>query len=121
VTTAVVVLSTAGSSDEAERIATRLVEERLAACVNLVPQLTSIYRWQGKVERAAEVLLVIKTRRALTTRVIARLSELHSYDLPEAIVLPITAGSRPYVAWLLGETAAAAKPARQRPPSRSRA
>ena len=72
------------------------------------PELTSIYRWQGEVERAAEVLLVIKTRRASRRALIARLSELHSYDVPEAIVLPITAGRAPYVAWLLGETAAAA-------------
>jgi periplasmic divalent cation tolerance protein len=106
VTTAVVVLSTAGSQDDAERIATTLVEERLAACVNLVPQLTSIYRWQGNVERAAEVLLVIKSRRSLAQRLIARLGELHSYDVPEAIVLPITAGSRAYLGWLLAETAA---------------
>ncbi len=104
-TTAVVVLSTAGSRAEAERIATTLVEERLAACVNLVAPLTSIYRWQGKVERASEVLLVIKSRRALTTRLIARLRALHSYDVPEAIVLPITAGARPYLSWLLAETA----------------
>jgi periplasmic divalent cation tolerance protein len=101
----VVVLSTAGSAEEAERIATALVTERLAACVNLVAPLTSIYRWQGALERATEVLLVIKTRHALATRVVARLSEIHSYDVPEAIVLPITAGASPYLAWLLAETA----------------
>ena len=111
-TSAVVVLSTAGSTEEAERIATALVEERLAACVNLVPGLTSIYRWQGAVERASEVLLVVKTRRSLTTRLVARLTELHSYDVPEAIVLPIDAGARPYLAWLLGETATS-KPTRR--------
>ena len=104
-TTAVVVLSTAASPDEAERIATALVDERLAACVNLVGPLTSIYRWQGAVERAAEVLLVIKTRRRLVPRLIARLHALHSYEVPEAIVLPVVAGARPYLAWLLGETA----------------
>ncbi len=104
-TRAVVVLSTAGSTDEAERIATALVGERLAACVNLVAPLTSIYRWQGAIERASEVLLVIKTRRALATRLTARLQELHSYDVPEAIVLPIAAGAPAYLAWLLAETA----------------
>ncbi len=114
-TSAAVVLSTAGSTEEAERIATALVAERLAACVNLVPGLTSIYRWQGAVERASEVLLIIKTRRSLTTRLIARLGALHSYDVPEAIVLPIDAGARPYLAWLLGETAPPKKAARRRP------
>jgi periplasmic divalent cation tolerance protein len=117
---AVVVLSTAGSQEEAERIATALVEERLAACVNLVAPITSIYRWQGKVERAAEVLLIIKTRRSSSAGLIARLGELHSYDVPEAIVLPIATGARPYLQWLLGETAAlpARRPARRRASSR---
>jgi periplasmic divalent cation tolerance protein len=121
VTAAVVMLSTAGSQAEAERIATALVDERLAACVNLVPQLTSIYRWQGKVERADEVLLVIKTRRSVSARLIARLCELHSYDVPEAIVVPIVAGARPYLTWLLGETAAARTPARPLRRTRRRA
>lgn len=103
-TAAVVVLSTAGSQDEAERIAIALVEERLTACVNLVAPLISIYRWHGAVERASEVLLVIKTRKRLVAALVARLGELHSYDVPEAIVLPIVAGARPYLAWLMGET-----------------
>jgi periplasmic divalent cation tolerance protein len=114
VTAAVVVLSTAGSQEEAERIATALVEERLAACVNLVAPITSIYRWQGAVERAAEVLLVIKTRRARAAQLVARLRELHSYDVPEAIVLPITAGARPYLEWLGAETSAPVAPAKRR-------
>ena len=105
-TSAVIVLSTAGSPDEAERIATALVEERLAACVNLVAPLVSIYRWQGAIERASEVLLVIKTRRRLAPRLIRRLEALHSYEVPEAIILPIETGTRRYLAWLLGETAA---------------
>jgi periplasmic divalent cation tolerance protein len=104
VTAAVVVLSTAGSQDEAERIANALVGERLAACVNLVAPLTSIYRWHGAVERVTEVLLVIKTRKRLVAALVARLGELHSYDVPEAIVLPIVAGARSYLAWLMGET-----------------
>ncbi len=116
-TTAVVVLSTAGSTEEAERIATALVAERLAACVNLVAPLTSIYRWQGAIERASEVLLVIKTRRALATKLVARLRALHSYDVPEAIVLPITAGSAPYLRWLGAETT---PPAAAQPRSKTR-
>jgi len=119
VTRAVVVLSTAGSQDEAERIATALVEERLAACVNVVPGLTSIYRWQGAVERASEVLLVVKSRRALVDRLIARLRVLHSYDVPEAIVLPIERGAPSYLRWLLAETAPlrpARSPRTRRPP-----
>jgi periplasmic divalent cation tolerance protein len=114
-TAAVVVLSTAGSQEEAERIATTLVEERLAACVNLVAPLTSIYRWQGAIERATEVLLVIKTRRALAARLMARLGALHSYDVPEAIVLPIIAGARPYLDWLRAETLPPKARRRRRP------
>jgi periplasmic divalent cation tolerance protein len=100
----VVALSTAGSREEAERIATALVDERLAACVNLVAPLTSIYRWKGAVEHAEEVLLVIKTRRAVVSRLTARLAALHSYDVPELIVLPIVAGATPYLDWLRAET-----------------
>jgi periplasmic divalent cation tolerance protein len=101
---AVVVLSTAGSRAEADRIAAALVDERLAACVNVVGPLTSIYRWRGAVERAEEVLLVVKTRRTLVARVAARIRALHSYELPEAIALAIEGGSAPYLAWIAGET-----------------
>ena len=120
-TTAVVVLSTAGSREEAERIATALVEERLAACVNLVAPLTSIYRWRGAVERAEEVLLVIKTRRRSVPALVRRIGALHSYDVPEVIALPIVAGARPYLAWLAGATRpAVARSPRRRPPRRPR-
>ena len=98
-------LSTAGSRDEAERIARALVDERLAACVNVVAPITSIYRWKGAVERAEEVLLVVKTRSVLATRVAGRIRELHSYELPEAIVLPIDGGAADYLAWIADETA----------------
>ena len=120
-TAAVVVLSTAGSREEAERIATALVDERLAACVNLVEQVTSIYRWRGEVERAAEVLLVIKTRRTRATALVARLRTLHSYDVPEAIVLPIVAGAAPYLRWVTTESAPPPKVPRRRPRASSRA
>lgn len=114
-TAAVVVLSTAGSREEAERIATALVGERLAACVNLVEQVTSIYRWQGEVERAAEVLMVIKTRRTRATALVARLRALHSYEVPEAIVLPIVAGAAPYLRWVTAESAPPPEARRRRP------
>jgi periplasmic divalent cation tolerance protein len=119
-----VVLVTAGSREEAEGIARALVAERLAACASLVAPVTSIYRWQGAVERAEEVLLLIKTRRALVARLEARVRALHSYEVPEVIALPIVAGARPYLAWLAGATAGAAgEPAglRGRSPGRGRA
>lgn len=95
-----VALVTAGSEDEAERIAACLVEERLAACVNIVGPIRSIYRWQGEIRNESEVLLVIKMRSDAFDRLKARVGELHSYDTPEIIALPITAGSEPYLRWL---------------------
>jgi len=118
---AVVMLSTAGSRAEADRIAAALVDERLAACVNVVAPITSIYRWRGAVERAEEVLLVVKTRPTLVARVAARIRALHSYELPEAIALTVQGGSAEYLAWIAGETespqrARAARPRRAPPP-----
>ncbi len=101
---AVVALSTAGSRAEAERLARALVGERLAACVNLVAPLVSIYRWKGAVEQAEEVLLVIKTRRSLIRRLGARIRELHGYQVPELVALPIVAGAPSYLEWLIAET-----------------
>jgi periplasmic divalent cation tolerance protein len=96
-----VVLVTCASTREAERISQALVGERLAACVNMskAPVL-SIYRWKGKVERAREVLLTVKTSALLFRRLERRIRELHSYQTPEIIALPIAAGSRAYLAWL---------------------
>jgi len=99
-----VVLSTAGSSEEAERIARSLVEQRVAACVNIVPQIRSIYRWQGKVEDASEWLLVIKTNSERLAAVRDAIMQLHSYELPECIALPITGGSGTYLDWLVTES-----------------
>jgi len=101
---AVVALTTAGSREEAERLAQALIGDRLAACVNLVAPITSIYRWRGAVERAEEVLLVIKTRRTLVPGLGVRLRELHSYEVPELIVLPVADGSENYLEWLREET-----------------
>jgi periplasmic divalent cation tolerance protein len=96
-----IVLSTAGSRDEAEGIAHTLVEAQLAACVNIVPGLQSIYHWQGKVESAEEVLLLIKTTAANLERVEAALRAAHSYEIPEFLVLTPESASQPYLRWLL--------------------
>lgn len=98
----VLVLVTAGSVEEGERIAEALVGEGLAACVNLCAAVRSIYRWQGAVERADEVLLLIKASRTRFEELSARVQALHSYDTPEVIALPIDAGSERYLAWLRG-------------------
>ena len=95
-----VVLITAGSQEEAERIAQSLVAEMLAACVNVVPGVTSIYRWEGEVQRDQEWLLVAKSRRDVLDRLVERVQEIHSYDVPEIIALPLAGGSEPYLRWL---------------------
>jgi len=99
-----IVLTTAGSRDEGERPAQALVEGGLAACVNLVPGLTSIYRWQGAVESADEVLLLIKTTTARLESVQAALHAAHSYEVPEFLVLTTESASHAYLEWLLQAT-----------------
>ena len=84
----------------AERIAEAVVADRLAACVNIVPGITSIYRWQGEVQHDSELLLLIKTRGECYPALEARIRELHSYDVPEIIAVPIQWGSESYLAWL---------------------
>lgn len=96
----IVVFSTCGSAEEAERIARALVSKRLAACVNLLPQVRSIYRWKGAVEDAQETLLVIKSSRALFDDLRAEIEKLHSYEVAEVIALPIVDGSEAYLEWL---------------------
>ena len=97
-----VALTTVGSLEEGRRMARALVERRLAACVNLVPKLTSIYRWQGAVEEAEEVLLVMKTTEAQLAMLEAAVRELHSYEVPEFLALRVEASSRPYLDWIWG-------------------
>jgi periplasmic divalent cation tolerance protein len=99
----VVVLSTFPSSEKAAEIARVLVDERLAACVNLVPAVRSIYRWQGAVHDDAEVLAIMKTTAERAAALRDRLVALHPYDVPEAIVLPVSDGHAPYLAWVIGE------------------
>ena len=97
------VLVTCGSEEEASRIARALVESRLAACVNIVDApVRSVYRWKGRVERAEEHLLLVKTRRGRLKALEAEVKRLHSYETPEIIALPIAEGLRTYLAWLDG-------------------
>jgi periplasmic divalent cation tolerance protein len=94
------VLTTCGSLDEARSIAHTLVERQLAACINIVPQIESVYRWQGKIESATEWLLVIKTTLSAFARVREALGQLHSYELPECIEIAIEDGNSAYLEWI---------------------
>ena len=105
-TDAVVVLVTAASEQQADAIATALVAERLAACVNIVSPIRSIYRWKDKVQSDTEHLMIIKTRTKLVAQVEARVKQLHSYEVPEVVALPIVAGARSYLDWVLASTTA---------------
>ena len=96
----VVALSTVGSPEDAERIARALVERRLAACVNVVPGVVSIYRWKGGLQREEERLLVIKTRSEKLAALREALVSLHPYELPELVALPIVDGHPPYLGWI---------------------
>ncbi len=99
----IVVFSTCGSKEEAERLARRLLDEHMAACVNVISPVQSFYRWKGEIEVAAEWLLAIKTSRALFDRVRATLEAAHSYELPDVLALPIVEGSPNYLSWMEGE------------------
>jgi periplasmic divalent cation tolerance protein len=103
-TDAIVILCTAPDAANAKRIAQALVEERLAACVNQVTGLTSTYRWEGKVRREKEVLLLIKAPRARFEAIAARVKALHPYTVPELIALSVDASTPDYLAWLMEST-----------------
>lgn len=103
----IVVLNTCSSREEADRIARELVDLRLAACVNMIPGIGSVYRWQGAVEQAEEVLLIVKSSRALFEQLRARIEQLHSYSTPEIVALPIVDGAEAYLNWMTAELAAA--------------
>lgn len=96
----IVVFSTCASADEAERIARRLIEQRLAACVSVVSPVRSFYRWKGAVEDSSEWLLVIKSSRELFAPLTAALESAHSYELPEIIAIPVVEGSPNYLSWI---------------------
>jgi periplasmic divalent cation tolerance protein len=100
-----VVLSTFPDADIAARVARTLVEEQLAACVNVVPGVRSIYRWEGKVCDEAETLAVIKTTAERYSALSARITELHPYQVPEVIALALADGHPPYLAWLAAQVA----------------
>jgi periplasmic divalent cation tolerance protein len=95
-----VVLSTVGTAEDAQRIARALVERGLAACVNVLPGVTSVYRWQGRIETEPEHLLVIKTTAEGFEPLRAALVSLHPYEVPEVVALPVRGGHGPYLAWL---------------------
>ena len=100
----VIVYVTAGSPAEGERLARALVDERLAACVNRIATVQSVYRWEGKLEQSEEQLLIIKTQKRLFAALEKRVRELHSYSVPEIVALPIIEGSQDYLRWLGDQT-----------------
>ncbi|HWP66219.1 MAG TPA: divalent-cation tolerance protein CutA [Candidatus Limnocylindria bacterium] len=100
----VVVLMTASSEDEAHRLGRVLVDERLAACVNVLGPMRSIFRWAGAVQEEREHLLIAKARRADVERLTARVQALHSYEVPEVLALDVAAGAAPYLAWVREST-----------------
>jgi periplasmic divalent cation tolerance protein len=101
---AIVVFLTAANGEEATRLADMLVGAHLAACVQILPEIESVYRWQGKIERSSEVLLIAKTRRGKFDELEREVRALHSYDTPEIIAVPVLIGSGPYLEWLIQAT-----------------
>lgn len=99
-----VVLITAPANEDAERIARLLVEERLAACVNIVPKVLSVYRWEGAVQSDAESLLIVKTRADRLSELEARVRSIHPYSVPEIVALRVTGGNPAYIDWVFTES-----------------
>src|SRR5687768_10294555 len=97
---AIIVFLTAANGEEATRLADLLIGAHLAACVQILPEMESVYRWQGKIERQSEVLLLVKTTRAKFDELEREVRALHSYDTPEIIAVPVITGSEPYLDWL---------------------
>ena len=103
-TDALLVFTTLPNADKAAEIARALVEERLAACANLLPAVRSIYRWEGKIHDENEVLVLFKTRAETVERLKARLLELHPYEVPEVLAVPVESGYQAYLDWLSSQT-----------------
>ena len=100
----IIVFSNCGSQEEARRVARALVDTRVCACVNIIPGIQSIYRWQGSIQEEAEWMLIIKTTRELFDRLSAELRKNHSYEIPEVIAIPIVEGNPDYLKWIDRET-----------------
>ena len=96
----ILILTTASTKIEADQIANKLVQEKLAACVNIIPNIKSIYRWKDKISTDSEFLLIIKTMKSVENKVIQCIKKHHTYDTPEIISLPITGGDKRYLDWL---------------------
>ena len=101
---AIVVFMTAANGEEAARLADMLVGAQLAACVQILPEMESVYRWQGKIERQSEILLLAKTTQGKFAELEREVRALHSYETPEIIAVPVTAASTPYLEWLTATT-----------------
>jgi len=99
-----ITVTTCKDARQAKAIARALVKEKLAACVNIVPGVTSVYVWEGKTEEAAEVLLLVKSRSALSKKLVSRIRALHSYAVPEVVTLPIASGNPAYLRWVREST-----------------
>ena len=99
-----IVFCTIDSAEAARKLARRLVQDRLAACVNIIENVTSVYKWEGRIEEDAELLLVIKTRDSRLQNLMDRIAELHPYDVPEILSWPVRKGSKAYLDWVVSET-----------------
>ena len=95
-----IIFITAPEKNEAELIAQALLQEKLAACVNLIENIHSFFWWQGKIDNAKEVLLVVKTKKSLVSKLIKKVQVIHSYEVPEIIALPIISGNKKYLNWI---------------------
>lgn len=103
----VIVMSTCASKEEAEKIVNRLLNARLIACANILPAVLSLFHWKGKIDRAEEVMLIMKTRKKYFKELVEWVQTHHSYELPEIIALPIIDGSGEYLDWMFEETSLA--------------
>lgn len=99
-----VVYITIDNMQDARKIATRLVEEQIVACVNIIPKIESIYRWKGKIENEEEIILIAKTSDQNVKKTIHRIKELHSYEVPDIVVLPVVGGLKDYLDYITNET-----------------
>jgi periplasmic divalent cation tolerance protein len=99
-----VIYSTSGTAKEAQKIARALLEEKLVACVNIIPKMESIYRWKGKIEEASECILIAKTTEKNVEKAIQKIRSLHSYEVPDIVVLPLIGGLKEYLQYIEDET-----------------